>query len=260
MKKPTKVILALIVLIVGLACYVWYLHSRDPQLKPNPIGEVAKKNIQTEAKQIAIEVDKNGLNHTILKIVKEIDHDAIDKVNADLLDTIDALNIARDKIRQVTVVNTSLVIQKQYLERQVSGLATTYNHKDKFFNLSVNVPRDSTQAASFEAGYDADLVTAQYNKRKFPFFGSSDTYMNIYSNDPRFTIRGARVLSVKQNAPAFGFEARAKANFNNFTGPSAGPGIKIRIGRFDLDGDYQYYSNQKSWTWGVGAAYRIGGF
>jgi hypothetical protein len=255
-----KLIFWLLMAVIGLCGYVYYLHTRSPEVKPNPIEAAAKKNIQTEAKLIAKEVDKNGLQHTIFKIVKEIDQDAVDKVSADLLDTIDALNIARDKIRQVTVVNTSLTIHNQTLEKKVSDMATTYSHRDKFFNLSVSVPRDTTQPPTFNAGYDADLITAQFNKRNFPFFGRNDTYMNIYSNDPRFTIRGARTLSVKQDAPTFGFEARAKAAFNNFTGPSAGPGIKIKAGRFDFEGDYSYYSSQKDWTWGVGAAYRIGGF
>jgi hypothetical protein len=258
MKTPTKIIIALILTIVGLVVYIHFKSS--PEVKPNPIGEIAKKNIQTEAKQIAKEVDKNGLTHTIFKMVKQIDQDAVDKVSADLLDTIDALNITRDKLRQITVVNTTLFIEKQELERKVSNFATTYSHNDNYFKLSVNVPRDSSKAATFDAGYDADLITAQYDKRKFPFFGSRSNYMDIYSNDPRFTIRGARSLSVKQKPAGFGFEALAKAEFNNFTGPSGGPGVKIKIGRFDINGDYQYYTNYRGWTWGAGASYRIGGF
>lgn len=260
MKATTKIIIGLVAALALLAGYVYYLHTKAPEPTINPLGEIAKANIQTEAKQIAKEVDKNGLQHTIFKIVKEIDQDALDKVSADLLDTVEALNIARDKIRQVIVVNASLSIQNQVLERKVTDLATTYSHNDSFFKLSVNVPKDSTQAPTFDAGYDADLITAQYDKRAFPFFGRTDTYLNIYSNDTRFTIRGARTLSVKQKVPVFGFEALAVAGFNSFAGPSAGPGVKIKAGRFDIEGDYKYYSNYKDWTWGAGASYRIGGF
>ncbi|MEO6521106.1 MAG: hypothetical protein ABIN91_05485 [Mucilaginibacter sp.] len=254
-----KAIIWLVLIVIGLGAYIYYLHTKNTDIKPNPIELAAKKNIQTEAKQIAKEVDKNGLQHTIYKMVKEIDQGAVDKVSADLLDTIDALHIAMDKVRQITVINTSLSIKNQALEHRVSDMATVYTHKDNYFDLSVSVPKDSSIAATFNAGYDADLITSQYDKKSW-FLGSKSSYIDIYSNDLRFTIKGARTLTVKQKVPLFGFQILGKAGYNQLYGSSTGTGAALSIGRFLLSGDYKYYIQQNRWYWSGEAGYRLFGF
>jgi len=245
--------------LAGMIWYIVSLNKRVESHKPaSKIEIIAKKQIETEAKQISKEVSKNGLTHTIYKMVKEIDQSAVDKINADLLDTIDKLNITRDKLRQVSVIAANLDIKNQKLERKVTDLATTYIHTDDHFRLAINVPKDSLQSATFNAGYDADLITTQYNKTKWWIF--KDNYLDIYSNDPRFTIKGARTLTVKPTQPAIGFQARTKIYYSDYNGPSAGPGVKLKLGKLDLEGDYQYYTKQKGWSWGAGATYNIGGF
>lgn len=84
--------------------------------------------------------------------------------------------------------------------------------------------------------------------------------MDIYSNDPRFTIKGVRTLTVKPKQPVLGFQARAKIYYSDYSWPSAGPSIKLKLDRLDLEGDYQFYTKQKGWSWAAGATYNIGGF
>lgn len=254
MKTIISIIIGVALLFVG-----WYaatlLNIAKEKIKPSPIAEVIKKQYQTEAAQIKKDVDQNGLQHTIYKMVKEIDQSAVDAVRADLLDTTEKLNITREQLKQVMVVNTNLTIKAQNLERKVSQLATTYSHSDDHFRLSVNVPIDTLQAPTFDAGYDADLITTQYSKTRWLFW--QDPYIDIYSNDPRFTIKGARTLTIKPKFPVIGFSGNAVASYNEFTGPSAGAGISVRLEKITLNGGYQYYPDHKRWAGDYGLKFRL---
>jgi regulator of replication initiation timing len=251
----------LIKIIIGIAllCAGWYLstwfYKPKVVLTKSPIAKIKEKEIQTEAAAIKKAVDRNGLKHTIFKMVKEIDQSAVDAVKADLLDTAEQLGIARDQLKQVMVVNTNLTITNQRLERKVSQLTKTYSHADDHFRLSINVPNDTLQDPTFDAGYDADLITSQYNKKKWLFL--KDPYIDIYSNDPRFTIKGARTLTIKPKASGFGLSGVVVSDYNQFAGPSAGTGLNLRMGKISLKGNYQYYIDHKRWAANYGVRFRL---
>lgn len=247
MKTSTKVIIALVIVIGFMSWYNGYLRDKDSnQPTSGSIPEAAKKQVQTQAEKIADEVDKKGMKHAILKMVKEIDQSAVDKVKADLLDTVAALNIKRDELKQVMVVATTLTIKNQRLEKKITELATTYSHFDDNFRLSVNVPKDSLQAATFDAGYDADIITTQYNKGNW--FTGNRAYMDIYSNDPRFTIKGARTLTVKQNQPLLAFKIQAAGQYNPVSKSiGAGAAARLDISRFSVQGNYMFFPDQNKW-------------
>jgi len=255
MKNLIKGALLLLV-IAGIAYLAYWLGGKNSTPKNSALKNVVVKQAETEAAKIKDEVDKNGLQHTIYKMVKEIDQSAVDQIKADLLDTVAALNIERDKVRQVMVVNSSLVIKNQKLERKVSELATTYSHFDDHFRLSVNVPKDSTQSATFDAGYDADLITTQYNKGNW--LTGNRVYMDIYSNDPRFTIKGARTLTVKQKQPFFNANLQAVSEYNFRTKTfNAGPSLNIGLGRIEIRGRYMYDPSDKQWNGIVSGGYML---
>lgn len=257
MKTPTKVIIALIALIGLMAWYGSSLYKKaHERIPPSSIPDAAKKSVETQAIKIADDVMKNGLQKTVLKLVKEIDHSAVDKIKADLLDTVDALNIERSKVKQVMVVATNLSIENQTLKKQVSQLATTYIHTDDHFRLSVNVPKDSMQGATFDAGYDADLITTQYNKGNW--LTGNSPYIDIYSNDPRFTIKGARTLTVKQKRPFLKADVQAITEYNFKTKSfSAGPSLNIGFGRVEIRGKYMYDPTDKQWSGIVSGGYML---
>jgi len=247
---------AFVLLIVGNVFLYLLYQKASKRPDPSPIETAAKKTIETKAEVISKEVDEHGLPHTILKIVKEIDQSAIDKVNADLLDSVAQLNIARDKIRQVISINTNLSIKNQQLEKKVGELATTYSHKDDHLWLTLTVPKDSTKAAFADGGYDADLIATQYNKGSWLW--GTDHYMDIYSNDPRFTIKGAKTLSVKQKQPFFGFNVQAVSEYNISTRSlTAGPSANVDFGRIRLGGKYLYDPSNQKWQWIATGGYRL---
>ena len=260
MKTSSKVIIGLIFVILAMGWYGVYLHNKQGEVKKSPIAELKKKEIETEAAEIARDVKANGLEHVVYKMAKEIDHKALDKANADLLDTIDALNIERSKVRQVTVIASTLQIKNQRLERKISDLATTYSHSDDYATLSVNVPQDSLKPATFDLKYNADLTATQYSKRSW-LFGANQSYIDIYSNDPRVTIRGAKTLTVKQKEPSFKAQLKAVSEYDvgrrSFT---AGPAIGIDAGRTTFQGRYLYDPARNKWNWIISAGLNVASF
>jgi hypothetical protein len=258
MKTSSKIILGLAIILAAVCWYAVKLRTNTPdKAASSPIAELKKKEIETEAKQISKEVSKNGLQHTVFKIVKELDQSALDKVSADLLDTVAALGIARDKIKQVTVINTTLEIKNQRLERKISGLATTYSHTDDYATLSVNVPKDSLIGPTFSLSYNADLATTQYKKRGW-FFGKNNSYVDIYSNDPRVTIKGVKTLTIKEKQSPFDLKLQANTSYNLETGLlEFGPAVRLDLGRFSVQGRYSKYPNDSKWKPSINASYDI---
>jgi hypothetical protein len=258
MKTSSKLILGLAIILAAVCWYTIRLSTKTPEKSvSSPIAELKKKEIETEAKQISTEVSKNGLQHTVFKIVKEMDQSALDKVSADLLDTVAALGIARDKIKQITVVASSLEIKNQKLERKISALATTYSHTDNYATLSVNVPKDSLIGATFSLAYNADLSTTQYRKKTW-LFGQNNSYIDIYSNDPRVTIKGVKTLTIKEKPSAFDLKLQANTSYNFETGLlGVGPAVRVDLGRFSIQGRYSRYPNNSKWQPSVNASYDI---
>jgi len=252
--KPFLVILFLAMAGGGIYLYILLQKAKEKKAV-SPIEQAAKEQVQTKAEIIAKEVDQNGVEHTVAKMAKEFDNASLAKARADLLDTTDALNIERDKVKQVIAINTSLVIKNQSLQRKITDVATLYTHNDDHFRLAINIPLDSSKTATFDAGYDAELITTQYNKNKWLFW--NDDLIDIYSNDPRFTIKGARTLTIKPKPALMGFSVDGIANNNQITGLSAGAGARIRIGRFTFNGSYQYYHDFDRFAFDYGMKYRL---
>lgn len=249
-------VVGLFVALAAGCVYLYFLLEKAKEVNQSPIEAAAKKQVETKADIISHKVDKNGYEHTIAQMANEIDPSAIEKINADLLDTIAALNIERDRVKQITVVAATLSIKNQSLERKITDLATTYSHFDDHFRLSVNVPKDSSQSASFDAGYDADLITTQYNKGNW--LTGNKPYIDIYSNDPRFTIKGARTLTVKPKQPFFTADLQALSEYNIRTNTySAGPALSIGFGRIEIRGRYMYDPSDKQWSGIVSGGYML---
>jgi hypothetical protein len=256
------------ILLVLLACSIWYgVHMYNKQRNsPTTTGisssgkleAIVQKQVKTDAASISQEVDKNGIPHTVARLVKEIQQGDMDKVNADLLDTIAALNISRDRIKQVTQINTSLNIQNQELTKTVNDQKDAiYSFSDDNAHASVNIPRDTTKKATLKLGYNAKLVTAQYTKYAFP--RGSSRYIDIYSNDKRFTIDGIKTLTVEQDRPKAEASLDAVTAFDFKTGEvMSGTRVNVRLGRLGLEGKYmRSIPGDKEWRWQVGASYNL---
>jgi hypothetical protein len=243
--KIATIVLALCLIGLGWFCYS-LMGKQGTEVKSGKsalgtLDPVVQKQVKTEATKIAKEVDRNGLQHTVARMANAISPAELASVKADLLDTIDALHIAREKVKQVIAFNVTLAVKNQELSMREdnTGLARNYTYKDKFFNLDVNIPNDSSQVPTFSAGYDADLAATQYNKNRLLFW--NDSYIDIYSNDKRFTNKGIRTFTVKPEDPAVVIKTQLTSTYN-FRQKEllGGPALSVDLGRFNATGKYLF--------------------
>lgn len=244
MKTSIKIILGLIAALLLTGLYTFYVIKNKEKPKTYPLAEVAKERIQTEAEEIAKEVDKNGLRHTIYQKVKEIDREALDKANADLLDTIAQLNITRDQLKEVTVIATTLSVKNQTLEKKIDQFATFYEHSDANSKMSVRIPKDTLQTATFDLDFKADLTGTEYTKKRFWIF--KDNYTDYYFNDKRFSIAGVRSLTVKESNKNFGIRIQATTTYQQKLF-GIGPGVQLDLGKVNIQYKRSYFPQEKIW-------------
>lgn len=117
---------------------------------------------------------------------------ALGKTFADSLEK--ALKMSVDKIDQVTKVNARLEAQMALLTKSTDKGPLKY-HQDKNLNLVYNPQNDSLKFA-----YNLELIDARYSEKKW-LLGAKKNYIDIYSNDPRITVNGAKTYRIKEDPP-----------------------------------------------------------
>ncbi|WP_333662292.1 DUF6808 domain-containing protein [Chishuiella changwenlii] len=112
---------------------------------------------------------------------------AISKSYADSLER--ALSISLNKINQVTKVNAELKARVQ-----LKPVESTNNlvYQDKWLKLQYN--NDSNLVA---VNYDVGLNVARYSDRRW-FLGKQTNYVDVYSDDPRVTIKGLQTFTIQE--------------------------------------------------------------
>lgn len=136
-------------------------------------------------------------------------------------------------------------------------MANEYGYTDKYAKIRIRVPKDTLQNPTFDLNYNADLVVSQYSKRKWRF-GKRLDLIDVYSTDPRATINGLKVLSVKDKERFFSVQAQAVSNYEIRTQlMGIGPGLRIGLGRFSLQGNHLYYLEGSYWSSSVEGRYDL---
>jgi len=111
---------------------------------------------------------------------------AISKSYADSLER--ALSISLNKINQVTKVNAELKARVQLTQSESTNMV----YQDKWLKLDYN--KDSNLVA---LNYDVGLNVARYSDRKW-FLGKQTNYVDVYSDDPRVTIKGLQTFTIQE--------------------------------------------------------------
>lgn len=258
MRKVTTLSLALIVLLGAAVWYGYSLNSKVEQhaTEVQTLDPVIQKQVETTAKKVADKVDKNGIKHTVYEMVKEIDQSAVNAIRSDLLDTVAELNILRQRLRQVMVINTQLAIQNQKLTKSTDSRNTLYSFKDKYLDAIVRIPFDSSQQATLDLTHETDLIPVQYNKRRF--LRTPQPMIDVYSTDKRVTIGGVRSLTIKPNPPVMGLsiDLASEYDFRSKT-LRGGPAISLDLKRFNLEGKYLLDRHSNEWTWVLNGNYKL---
>src|SRR5690606_27838210 len=134
-----------------------------------------------------------------------------------------------------------------YLKQVVDELSkdTSYRYQDEYLSLGFQKRNDTLVIGSFK--YDFNFETMQYWDRDW-FLGRKKSYTNIWSKDPRVTIKGFQRLTIENKEPSYGLRVQANANWNPETGAVGyGPGLRVDIDRFSFQGTYTYYPQSGRW-------------
>lgn len=224
-----------------------------------------KKAIQVEADIIARKIDKQGIEHVTIEAAKniipvsEVKNSAA--VGAGILDTTAlAIGILKKQVKDLLVVNSTLKAENLIAQEVIRNGAKYYSYSDKVLGLSYRPPltTDSTDKGTLNLDYyNSQLTITQYWKRKW-LFGTKRSYIDIATNDARNTINGVKQLTVEQKEPSFSLHLQGSANYNPSTGMIGfGPAIRMDLGRLSLQGNYNWFPDQKQWGTSITANYDL---
>jgi len=260
--KNLKFYLVIAALIIGLLYvgYQWYQDSRSLKVFEATKREVTKQ-ILTGAKEISRVVKANGTEAVLLDITgNRTSNKNADKTDIpDIVDTAAlALDIRTKQLKEVTQIAAQYKAENLQLKAQLdSGHHLYYTYEANGLKLKFTPPYDTVKNATADFLGTFGVTLAQGYKRQW-FLGKEKSLLSVSSDSPYFKINKVNYVGFDRAPPDFGLQAKWKASFNNIAGPASGPALSLKLGRFDLEGDFQYYINNKSWSWGASTEFTIG--
>lgn len=251
--------LSIVLIIVG---YKWYQDGQKLDKLESSKDDVAKQ-ILTGAKEIKRAVNAKGAESVLLDITGN--HTSVNNSNkTDIPDIVDtaalALDIRTKQLKEVTNIVALYKAENLQLKAQLdSNHHTYYTYDANGLKLKLTPPYDTAKLATADFIGTLGITIAQGYKRKW-FLGKEKTLMNVTSDSKFFTIDHVNYIGFDKDPVMFNVEGQATASFNSSIGVGVGPGVKIRLGKLELGGNYQYFQQERSWLYGATAAYKIFGF
>ena len=239
MKNILPYLLVVVIVILAIKNYV---HRNE--LK-NIIKELPKTNVTIQAEEVARQVDTQGSEHVIYKesepIIKLIELKVEDKARVDSL--LILANIKEKQLKSLQTTYANVTQENIELKRMVKGTDTVYQYKDKYLYLSFNRKSDDLALGSFS--YDLDLNTASHWKRDW-LLAPKKGYIDIWSSDPRVTIKGMDRISIMQKTPPVSIGIGALSTYSN-DAIGYGGGLRVGVNRLSVTGGYLYYPSDEKW-------------
>jgi len=260
-----------VIVVLAIACSwlaVKYFDKSRQAEKLTTDKEKVTKKIQTEAKEIARAVDKNGMERVIYDVsANVITHaqEAESTGKKDIIDTTaDALDIRTKQLNSVIAINAKISAENLQLKQQLDASNRpfyTYNANGLAlkFRPPLN-PADSNSFAMADFTGKVGLTAAQYWKRKW-FLGKDHNHLSITSNSPFFSVDSVQYVGFKQVQRRSIFEVQARAQSIPKLGLYGfGPSARISIGGFEIQGGRLYYPNTNQWLWTVDGSLSLARF
>lgn len=260
--KNLKFYLIIGLLAVALVCIgtTWYKDHQSLKILEATKQEVAKQ-ILTNAKEINRVVKANGAEAILLDITGN--HTLNKNSNkTDIPDIVDtaalALDIRTRQLKEVTYIAAQYKAENLQLKAVLdSSRHLYYTYNGNGLQLKFTPPYDSVKNASADFVGTFGLTLAQGYKKKW-FLGKEKTLMSVASDSPYFKIGNVSYVGFDRSPSEFNLEGKWKASYNNIAGGATGPALKVKLGRFGIEGDYQYYLDNKKWSWGASTEFTIG--
>lgn len=238
----------------------WYQAHESLKILEAGKQEVVKQ-ILTNAKEISRVVKANGSeaillditgNHTLSKNSDKTDI-------PDIVDTAAmALDIRTRQLKEITVIAAQYKAENLQLKSMLdSSQHTYYTYNGNGLQLKFTPPYDSLKNASADFVGTFGITLAQGYKRNW-LFGKEKSLLSVTSDSPYFKISKVNYVGFDPSPQGFNLEGKWKASYNNIAGGATGPALKMTLGRFGIEGDYQYYPDYKKWSWGASTEFIIG--
>lgn len=247
LKKVNPVISPILVGVLLFVCFNQYQANQ----KLEHDKETSKERISMATKVLDRYKDAAGSEHLVIdkETISKEQKNALIK-NTGFIDTVArALNIANEKINELTRVNATLLVANAKGTPVSPGVANSViRYVDKYTKLSYN-PVDTT----FDFKYDVNLITAGYS-RKSGFLGlKNDDVIDLYSEDPRVTINGVERFQLEVPDPNFGLRGQIKTQYN-FRSKSITPAatLEANFKSYSLEANMFYNIKDKVWTPTIG--------
>lgn len=261
--KNLKWYIIIVALGVGIICMGigWYKEHQTTAAYQAKNQKV-KEQILTGAKEISRVVKANGSQALILDITGN--HTSIKNVDdTDIPDIVDtaamALDIRTKQLKDVTVLAAQYKAEKLQLTEQLDSMKHAfYTYSGNGLDLKFTPPYAPTNTATADFMGRFGITIAKGNKSKL--FSKSKDLLSVTSDSPYFIVDKVNYIGFDKDPFPFHAEIQSVASYNEFTGLSGGPGVKVEIGRLNLSANYQYYDNFKKFTWGGTASFRLVGF
>lgn len=263
MNNFSKIIIS--VLAIGLIAAVIYgVVQHRLREKAENQSHLNQRTVNQATRIINSYVDSSQRKHAVIAADENILPPNWTKngiaISGGLVDTVaQALNIAKNKLQQITQIATTTQAENLQAKRTIDSLKRlVYSYRDKYVQMTYRpaLPgADSADNGQFDFKYNDSLNVVQYWKKKW-FLGAKKSYIDIYSNDPRTTVNGVKRLVVEQRSPVFGLRVQGVSSYS-FSRKllNVGPGVQFDIGKFSLVGTYYYDFDASKFRPSVGARY-----
>ncbi len=263
--KDLKWYIIIIALGAGLICMGigWYKEHQTTAAYQAKNQKV-KEQILTGAKEISRVVKANGAQTLLLDITGN--HTSSKNVDdTDIPDIVDtaamALDIRTKQLKDVTVLVAQYRAENIQLKAQLdSNKRPYYTYNGNGLDLLFKPPYNPTENATADFLGRFGITVAKGNKSKWYSPWKSKDLMSVTSDSPYFIVDKVNYIGFDKDPLPFHAEIQSVASYNEFTGISGGPGVKVEIGRLNLSANYQYYDKFKAFTWGGTASFRLLGF
>lgn len=210
---------------------------------------IPQSTVSIEAEEVSREVDENGVERVIYKeaepILKLIEIRVEDRKRVDSL--LAQAGVKDNQVKSISTAYAKVSQENIQLKRVLNAVTqdTVYEYRDKWLDLSFQRKDSAFAIGSFK--YNFDFNTVNYTERDW-FLGKKKTYTQIWSSDPRVSIRGLDKITIRQDEPEYGLRVQANAVWNPETNSIGwGPGLRLDINRFSIQGKYSYYPEIKEW-------------
>lgn len=225
MKNLIIIVLTCISITLCVFAFKQYNENKERQVQYKELLTSSGKN------EVVKEYIRDSIKHTVFveKKIKDTELEkrlAITSQYADSLAT--ALQISISQIKQVTKVNAELDATLK-LVNQEDGTVT---YQDKYLSLLYK-----PQEQLLDLNYKVKLNVARYSKRTW-ILGPKESYIDIYSDDPRVTIKGLNSFTLQEKSQrrfGIGVSTGYAVAINNnqlVTQPYIGVGLNYNVLNF----------------------------